>query len=82
MVTDDSYTCGDHSITYGVVESLCLTPETNVTLCVNYIQSKNKVLQVSIKNSPLAWEVSNVSAKIHLGQLEPWWLQGTVKKLE
>ena len=34
MVTDGSYTCGEHNITYRV-ELLCCTPENNVTLCVN-----------------------------------------------
>lgn len=40
MLTDGSYTCGEHSIIYRVVESLCCTPETNETLCVNYTQIK------------------------------------------
>jgi len=35
MVTDGSYTCGEHSTMYRLVESLCCTCETNVTLCVN-----------------------------------------------
>ena len=30
-----SYICVEHSIIYKVVDSLCCTPETNVTLCVN-----------------------------------------------
>jgi len=34
-VRDGSYTCED-SIDYRFVGSLCCTPETNVTLCVNY----------------------------------------------
>ena len=37
MVTDGSYTCGEHSIMYIVVESLCFMPETHVTLYINYI---------------------------------------------
>ena len=32
--------CGERSITYKVVESLWYTPETNVTLGVNYTQKK------------------------------------------
>lgn len=38
MATDGSDTYGEHSITYRVVEPLCLTPKTNVTPCINYIQ--------------------------------------------
>lgn len=34
-VTDGSYTCGDRSIEYRLVKSLCRTPETHVTLCVS-----------------------------------------------
>ena len=30
------------AITYGLVKSLCWTPETNVTLCVKYTSIKNK----------------------------------------
>lgn len=37
MVTDGSYAYGEHSIMY-TVQSLCCTPETNVTLGVNYTQ--------------------------------------------
>ena len=36
--TDDSYTCGEQGIMYTVAESLCYTPEINVTMCVNYTQ--------------------------------------------
>lgn len=32
--------CGEHSITYRKAESLCCTPEADVTLCVNYAQIK------------------------------------------
>ena len=39
MVTKGGYTHGAHSIVYGVVESLCWTPET---LCVNYIQMNKR----------------------------------------
>lgn len=35
----DSYTC-EHRITYRLVESLCHTPESNLTLGVNYISIK------------------------------------------
>jgi len=37
MGTDGSYTGGEHSIMYKLVESLGYTPETNVILYVNYI---------------------------------------------
>ena len=33
---DGSYTSGEHSIMFEFVESVCCTPETNVTLFVNY----------------------------------------------
>lgn len=37
MVTDVSYTCGEHSIIYRDVGSLyCDITESNVTLCVTY----------------------------------------------
>lgn len=37
MVTDGDYTyCGEHCIMYRIVESLCCTPEMNITLYVNY----------------------------------------------
>ena len=38
MVTDDNHTCSEYSVMYGVAESLCSAPETNVTLYVHYIQ--------------------------------------------
>ena len=40
-----NYTC-ENSITYKLVESLCCTPETNVTLCVNYTQIFLKLVSV------------------------------------
>ena len=45
MVTVDSYTCDECSITYRDVESLCCTPETNITLCVKYTQKNGKYLK-------------------------------------
>ena len=45
MVTDGNYTCGEYSITYRTMESLCCIPETNVTFCVNHssiIKRNNK----------------------------------------
>ena len=38
----DSYTCGEHSITYQFAKSLNYTLETTVTLCVNDTQIKKK----------------------------------------
>ena len=38
MGTDGKDTWGERSIVYELVKSLCWTPETNVTLCVNYTQ--------------------------------------------
>lgn len=42
-MTDGTYTGGERSVMYRVIESLCGTAETNVTLCVNStsIQLKN-----------------------------------------
>lgn len=40
MVTSGSYTCSEHSVPYGDVESLRCTPETHVTLCASCIQIK------------------------------------------
>jgi len=45
MVAGASYTCGEHSITYRLVESLCCTPETNTIFCVNYTSIKKKSLK-------------------------------------
>ena len=45
MVVDGSYTCGGYSVK-DRVESPCCTPESNVTLCVNYTlikKNKNKI---------------------------------------
>lgn len=42
MVTVGSYTCGEHSVRYREVKSLCCTPATTVTLCVHYTQKKRK----------------------------------------
>ena len=33
---DGCYTCDEQSVMYKLVKLLCCTPETNVTLCVNY----------------------------------------------
>ena len=41
-----------HSIRYRDVESLCCTPKTNVTLCINYISITKKI-------EPASWSGSN-----------------------
>ena len=41
MVTDGSYTFGEHSITYRLTKSLCFTTETNVTLGQLYNNNNN-----------------------------------------
>ena len=49
MVTEGSYTCGEHSIMYKLVLSLRCTPEANVTLYVRTIhQLKTKTKQNKI----------------------------------
>lgn len=42
MLTDDIYTCGEHSTIHKDVESLCCAPVPNVTSHVNYTQIKNE----------------------------------------
>ena len=46
-MADGNYTCGEHSVTSRDVESLCCTPETNITLCVNFTQI---ILKKTINN--------------------------------
>ena len=36
------YSWGEHGIVYKLIKSLSCTPETNVTLCVTYVQKKRK----------------------------------------
>lgn len=44
MITDGSYTYGEHSIPCKVVKSLCCTPVTNVAQYINYnLKKKNSV---------------------------------------
>lgn len=43
-MTDGSYGCGEHSVTYREIDSLCFTSETNVTLCVNHTYIKKLIL--------------------------------------
>ena len=38
MVTDGSYSCGEHSTMFREVGAPSCTPETKVVLCVNYTQ--------------------------------------------
>lgn len=44
MVTDDGYTCDEHNATYRLymLESLCRTPETDVTLQANFTSITKK----------------------------------------
>lgn len=49
VVTDGSYTCKEHRATDRDVESLRRTPDTRVTLCVNYNHIKKlKLLSQNI----------------------------------
>ena len=41
-VTDGDYPCGEHSVMYREVASLCFTPETKVALCQLYSNKKIK----------------------------------------
>ena len=45
-MTDGNYACGEQNIMYRVVEESCCTPETNVTLRVNY--TKKFFLNVTV----------------------------------
>jgi len=58
MGTDESYTCGEPTMTCGLVESLCCTPETSVTSCVNYTLIKKRYMQKHKTNIP-----TNMSAR-------------------
>jgi len=40
MVTDGSYTCGEHRIKYRLVKSLSCTPETNDVILSTIFQLK------------------------------------------
>ena len=42
MVTDGRYTCGEHSIMYRLVESLCCAPETLRVDCTSIKKQKQK----------------------------------------
>ena len=39
-MTNGSYAYDENIIVYRVFESLCCTPETKVTFCINYTQMK------------------------------------------
>lgn len=41
-------THGEQSIMYRLIESLCCTPETNKTLCVNYTSIENSTELITI----------------------------------
>lgn len=38
---DSNYTCGNLSMMYRLVEPLCCTLDTNVTVCINCTKVKN-----------------------------------------
>lgn len=60
MVTDGGYTC-EHSLVYRLVQSLCHTPETKVTLYVNYTSiKKKKNVSLQIETMDRAWHWSAV----------------------
>lgn len=59
MWTSGSYTCGEPRITYELVESLCCTHKTNVTLCVSYAQIK-KINKIKITIVLVKEEKQNV----------------------
>ena len=42
MVTDGDHTYDEHGVMYRIVKLLFCTPETNITLYVNYISIKKK----------------------------------------
>ena len=50
MVTESSHTCDEHSIPCRLFESLCHTPEINVTLQINYTSIKKRETE---KEKPL-----------------------------
>lgn len=57
-VTGGSYPCGEHSITYRLVQSLRCTPKTNATSCANYTSIKKKRETAHFLgniNPPLGW---------------------------
>lgn len=39
----------EHSLTHRLVESLCPTPETNVTVCVNCTSGEEKVTSINYR---------------------------------
>ena len=68
MVTDGSRTRDEHSITYKLVKSPCCTPETNVTLYVNYTQIK-ELKKNKKQKTPM------------LGRMQPrTWKQGRARR--
>ena len=60
MVTDCNYTCEDR-IAYRFVKSVCYTPETNVTLYVNYTFVKEEQKRIpSLKMvDKHSWKISD-----------------------
>ena len=58
LYSDSRYTC-DHSITNRIVDSLCCTLETNVTLCLNYgqIQKTKRKIESQLLSSAI-WVIT------------------------
>lgn len=55
----DSYTCGEHSIRYKLVKSLCcITEIVNVTLCDHYTQPPPQKKLPDIKQEKPAWKIN------------------------
>lgn len=46
MVTDGSYTCGEHSVTR--TSGITVTPESNITPCANYTSIIKTQIQMQI----------------------------------
>ena len=54
MMEIKEYTYDEHWVMYRIVESLYCTPETNITLDINYISiffKKNKINKIPVKKT-------------------------------
>ena len=59
MVAGGDYTCGEHQVMHKTVKSTCCTPETNVTLYVNYTSIK-KANGASVKQNKINKQNNNI----------------------
>ena len=50
LLYGDRWTCGEQSITYKEVKSVCFTSETNVTMSIFYTQIK-KCLRIKVNKA-------------------------------